>query len=417
MSTHDDDSTLSDTIIDKLAPTTADGIPLVWSSDNEAHLEGLLFEVGKFYKRKGLFQAFFKNHAAVLSNGKLAVDAFESAYIMSEKIKDSYSFEKPCPPTAQRVANYDAATRTTGSPLHGKKVVPTNLTEIPAELKDTTVLSEHAVEAEDSRLLTSLTHTFGKSISSDELIDAADGSGYKLLELLRARAKSANTKDKALVAAQYARIIRDGVPHGTELKLQSLKDYIKEYKAVKRNVPELSRQTDAAEVDMIDLIAVKDPSVREIYELKRTANPPINLDQASALLTSILRGRARCEEIDEVNAAAPTAGLGLAADNSGILKALLAAIGKPGVVGSSLDAKSLTSLVSMLQAVADPTKTNAGDKDKKPPLDIPRGPDGKPTTWIEGMALCRCGIGGGKHLFKDCPKAKEKASKKAKKAS
>ena len=32
------------------------------------------------------------------------------------------------------------------------------------------------------------------------------------------------------------------------------------------------------------------------------------------------------------------------------------------------------------------------------------------------MALCRCGIGGGKHLFKDCPKAKEKASKKAKKA-
>jgi hypothetical protein len=81
----DDDSTLSDTIIDKLAPTTADGIPLVWSSDNEAHLEGLLFEVGKFYKRKGLFQAFFKNHAAVLSNGKLAVDALESAYIMSRR--------------------------------------------------------------------------------------------------------------------------------------------------------------------------------------------------------------------------------------------------------------------------------------------------------------------------------------------
>ena len=40
-------------------------------------------------------------------------------------------------------------------------------------------------EAEDSRLLTSLTHMFGKSISSDELIDAADGSGYKLLELHR----------------------------------------------------------------------------------------------------------------------------------------------------------------------------------------------------------------------------------------
>ena len=56
----DDDSTLSDTIIDKLAPTTADGIPLVRSSDNDAHLEGILFEVaGKFYKRKGYFQPFF----------------------------------------------------------------------------------------------------------------------------------------------------------------------------------------------------------------------------------------------------------------------------------------------------------------------------------------------------------------------
>jgi hypothetical protein len=39
---------------------------LVWSSDKyEAHLEGLIFEVGKFYKRKGLFQAFFKNHRRV----------------------------------------------------------------------------------------------------------------------------------------------------------------------------------------------------------------------------------------------------------------------------------------------------------------------------------------------------------------
>jgi hypothetical protein len=151
MSTHDDDSTLSDTIIDKLAPTTADGIPLVWSSDNEAHLEGLLFEVGKFYKRKGLFQAFFKNHAAVLSNGKLAVDAFESAYIMSEKIKDSYSFEKPCPPTAQRVANYDTATRTLGSPLHGKKAVPTAVSHHASEKPERRICSRVYVRPADGK--------------------------------------------------------------------------------------------------------------------------------------------------------------------------------------------------------------------------------------------------------------------------
>ena len=406
----DDDSTLSDTIIDKLAPTTADGIPLVWSSDNDAHLEGILFEVGKFFKRKGLFQPFFKHHAAALRNGKLAVDHYGSTLFTTDRIKDEHDFHNPCPPTAQRLANYEISRNTPGSPHHGGKSAP-SLTKIPDECADTTVLSKHAVEAEDSKLLTSLTYTFGRSVSSDEMIDAADGSGYKLLEALRKRAKNANTKDKALVAAQYAKIIRDGVPHGTELKVESLKNYIKEYKSIKRNVPEKSRHSDEAEIDMIDLIAVKDPSVREIYELKRNAQPPANLDEAVSLLNSILRGRARCDEIDEVNAATPTAGLSLAADSSGSLKALLAALGKSGA-----DAKSLASLVSTLQAVADPTKTNAGDKDKKPPLDIPRGPDGKPTTWIEGMALCRCGIGGGKHLFKDCPKAKEKASKKAKKA-
>ena len=414
MSSPDDDSTLSDTIIDKLAPTTADGTPLVWSSDNEAHLDGLIFEVGKFYKRKGLFQTFFKHHAAVLSNGKLAVDAYASTLFTTDRIVDQHDFNNPCPPTTQRLVNYETARNTPGSPHHGGKPAP-SLTKIPDECKDTTVLSQHAVDAEDSKLLRSLMHTFGKSLSSDELIDQADGSGYKFLELLRARAKNANTKDKALVAAQYARIIRDGVPHGTELKLQSLKDYIKEYKAIKRNVPERSRQTDEAEVDMIDLIAIKDPSVREIYELKRTATPPTTLDQASALLIAILRGRARCEEIDEVNAAAPTAGLGLAADNSGTLKALLAALGKSGV--GSLNDKSLSALISTLQAVPDPNKTKAGDKDKKPPLDIPRDSDNKPIAWIEGMALCRCGVGGGKHLYKDCPKAKEKAAKKAKKAT
>ena len=62
----------------------------------------------------------------------------------------------------------------------------------------------------------------------------------------------------------------------------------------------------------------------------------------------------------------------------------------------------LSALMSTLQAVADPAKTKAGeDKDKKPPVNVPRGADGKPTAWVEGMALCRCGVGGGKHLFKD----------------
>ena len=34
---------------------------------------------------------------------------------------------------------------------------------------------------------------------------------------------------------------------------------------------------------------------------------------------------------------------------------------------------------------------------------MPRDSDGNITKWVEGMRTCRCGINGGKHLFKECP--------------
>jgi len=77
----DGDSTLSNTLsntIDKLVPVTSDGIPIIWTDDNDAHIEGLLHEVGKFYRRTGRFQYFFKHHAAALPNGKLAVSLSEA---------------------------------------------------------------------------------------------------------------------------------------------------------------------------------------------------------------------------------------------------------------------------------------------------------------------------------------------------
>ena len=40
-------------------------------------------------------------------------------------------------------------------------------------------------------------------------------------------------------------------------------------------------------------------------------------------------------------------------------------------------------------APADPRKIGAGK------LEIPRGADGKPLKWIEGMATCRCGTARG----------------------
>ena len=72
----------------------------------------------------------------------------------------------------------------------------------------------------------------------------------------------------------------------------------------------------------------------------------------------------------------------------------------------------LTALVSAL-APADPRKSRAGRGDDKDKVKVPRGDDGKPLKWVPGMATCRCGVNGGKHLFRDCPKKKEKEQKKA----
>ena len=94
MSDHDDERTLSQHT-DKYMPITSDLIPLKWTDDNDAHLEGLLFEVGRFYKRNALFQPFFKHHAAVLSNGKLAVDSVQAVFFTS-----NHQHRDPQPPMA-----------------------------------------------------------------------------------------------------------------------------------------------------------------------------------------------------------------------------------------------------------------------------------------------------------------------------
>ena len=80
MSTTDDfDTTASSrsATTDILIPLDPDKEPIIWDG-NDAHIEGLLFEVGKYYRRVGIFQPLLKDHAVALSNGKLAVDSVHS---------------------------------------------------------------------------------------------------------------------------------------------------------------------------------------------------------------------------------------------------------------------------------------------------------------------------------------------------
>ena len=55
-----------------LIPVSSDKSALLWDG-NPATILGLLFEVKRYYKRKGLFQTLFTHRAAPVSVGRQAV--------------------------------------------------------------------------------------------------------------------------------------------------------------------------------------------------------------------------------------------------------------------------------------------------------------------------------------------------------
>ena len=86
-----------------------------------------------------------------------------------------------------------------------------------------------------------------------------------------------------------------------------------------------------------------------------------------------------------------------------------AAIAKAGIDSTRLGTGEARKIAEALLAKtrADPRKTDWGPPRGNRPggggVEVPRDSDGNITKWVEGMRTCRCGIDGGKHLFKECP--------------
>ena len=204
-------STLS-TPISSFIPSYTDGSVIIWDG-NPAHLEGLLYEVGKFFRRSGYFQYLFEHRAAIVSGGKLAVDTANAVYFVTNQFDDGkgYGYDSPCPPTVTRFQDLvdDLTARTTAGTYTG--TVPAALTAITDAHKYTVIVAPHAVRDEDTRLLRAWVHVLGAAEQAEELLDAADGSGLVLMEHLRALSAQASPKDRALVAVNHSRIVREGV--------------------------------------------------------------------------------------------------------------------------------------------------------------------------------------------------------------
>ena len=60
---------------------------------------------------------------------------------------------------------------------------------MPAEYKDTTLISEALVEQEDAKFLTLLEHVFGECDFAAKPFEQAEGSGTSCLRLLKAQSR------------------------------------------------------------------------------------------------------------------------------------------------------------------------------------------------------------------------------------
>ena len=65
MSTNDDNAHALASTGSILIPVSPDKAPLSWNG-NDAVILGLLYEVSRYYRNKGLFQMLFKHRAVVL---------------------------------------------------------------------------------------------------------------------------------------------------------------------------------------------------------------------------------------------------------------------------------------------------------------------------------------------------------------
>ena len=192
-----DDSTNSEKL-EWWVPVYPDGSKII-SKDNDAAIEGKLYDYGKWSARTGHFQPYFRNRAVLLSNGRLAVDHVAAVTFVNGIADDPRDFANPAPPTLQRIVEYntrvareiaDAAALGLGGTVPPAAAM---LTAVPAG--DIALVNSMMCDKENSLLLKSLHCTFSALQDSEQMLDDANGSGYDYLLALRARCAAADSRD------------------------------------------------------------------------------------------------------------------------------------------------------------------------------------------------------------------------------
>ena len=175
----DDDSTAIVYSDKHIIPVNLDGSMITWDK-NDASIDGVLMQFGKWSKRNDTFESLFNDHA-VSYKGKIYLDTANSAYFLTGAITDSkpYDFSSPCPPTPARLKVINDSLLLALKPV----IDPSTLT--PVASTNPFIINNFEVRNHKARLLTSLNYLFGQADWAEDLTDDAMGDGLKYLELIR----------------------------------------------------------------------------------------------------------------------------------------------------------------------------------------------------------------------------------------
>ena len=125
---------------------------IVTYSNNPAELPGCRHELDACLQRLGAFELLIKHRACRLSNGTIAVQDVNSIPFVTQMVNDpaadTYSYARPCPDTATRVAtlNADRATRSEPAYVGYRDVssVPASILKLAAPMPFEIAIEEQA---------------------------------------------------------------------------------------------------------------------------------------------------------------------------------------------------------------------------------------------------------------------------------
>ncbi len=265
-------------------PTDINHQPIIWTG-NPAHLEGVLHEVCKYITRNGTYVPLLTHYAVLLPNGKMATDSIQASKFLTGESESpiKYDFNNPCPPTEQRITEFDALAQ------RSRPATPSfvRIQTLPHEAN--IIVSPWVIKNADRKLFGIIIQIVSDADKRSRLEDLSNGLGTVLIGLLRAESLTATQKDKVLVTEERNAHVNAGVRG--ELNLESFNIFLRQFHRLQNYVPLAARSSDDTIIQMLHSIIFKDSGVNTIFEIKLANSPNMNLDLTVSTVREVLRSR------------------------------------------------------------------------------------------------------------------------------